>query len=76
MTVSVAVGELSSRRTLASSRSKGRDTYNASTLDYVDSSCEEDKLHDTGGPPLILLAGAALLLGSGLVMSRSVIRRI
>ena len=54
----------------------GRDQYRASRLDYVSSSCEEGTLVDTGGPPLILLAGAALLLSSGLlVMSRYVIRR-
>jgi hypothetical protein len=33
------------------------------------------KLADTSGPPLILLAGAALLLSTGLVLGRSVIRR-
>jgi hypothetical protein len=32
------------------------------------------KLADTSGPPLILLAGAALL-STGLLLSRSVIRR-
>src|SRR5215208_256589 len=31
------------------------------------------KLADTSGPPLILLAGAALLLSTGLVLGRSVI---
>jgi len=54
---------------------EGRDDYFAGRLDYVDSSCEEGKLVDTGGPPLILFAGAALLLSSGLVMSRYLIRR-
>jgi hemolysin type calcium-binding protein len=63
---------------------EGRDEYNADTNDYVDSSCEKGQLWedgkrveliDSGGPPLILLAGAALLLGSGLVMSRYVMRR-
>jgi RTX calcium-binding nonapeptide repeat (4 copies) len=54
---------------------EGRDHYFAGRLDYVSSSCEEGKLADTGGPPLILLAGAALLLSSGLVMSRYLIRR-
>jgi hypothetical protein len=54
---------------------EGRDQYIAGRLDYVSSSCEEGKLVDTGGPPLILLAGAALLLSSGLVMSRYVISR-
>lgn len=57
---------------------KGRDQYLAGSLDYVDSSCEEAApfpLVDTGGPPLILLAGAVLVLGSGLAMSRYVIRR-
>jgi Ca2+-binding RTX toxin-like protein len=54
----------------------GRDSYNASSLDYVSNSCEEGRLFDTGGPPLILLlAGAVLLLSSGLMMSRYVIRR-
>ena len=55
---------------------KGQDDYSAEKIDYVDSSCEEGELVDTGGPPLILLlAGAALLVGSGLVMSRYLIRR-
>ena len=57
---------------------KGRDQYVAGSLDYVDSSCEDVApfpLVDTGGPPLILFAGAVLLLGSGLAMSRYVIRR-
>jgi hypothetical protein len=54
---------------------KGRDHYIAGRLDYVSSSCEVGKLADTGGSPLILLGGAALLLSSGLVMSRYVIRR-
>jgi Ca2+-binding RTX toxin-like protein len=54
----------------------GRDKYLAGRLDYVSSSCEEGKLVDTGGPPVILLACAALLFsGSGLMMSRYVIRR-
>jgi hypothetical protein len=54
----------------------GRDRYLADTIDYVSSSCEEGELVDTGGPPLILLlAGAVLLLSSGLMMSRYVIRR-
>ena len=53
----------------------GRDHYSAESIDYVDSSCEEGELVDTGGPPLILLACAALLLSSGLVMSRYMIRR-
>ena len=54
---------------------KGRDHYITGRLDQVSSSCEKVKLADTGGPPLTLLAGAALLLSSGLVMSRYVIRR-
>jgi hypothetical protein len=55
---------------------EGTDKYSADKIDYVDSSCEEGELVDTGGPPLILLlGGAALLLGSGLLMSRCVIRR-
>jgi hypothetical protein len=53
----------------------GRDTYYAGPLDYVDSSCEEGELVDTGGTPLIPLAGVALL-STGLMMSRYVIRRI
>jgi hypothetical protein len=62
---------------------RGKDKYEADPIDYVDSSCEEGKFIDekgmvveTGGPPLILLAGAALLLGSGLVLSRYTIRRV
>ena len=51
---------------------KGKDQYQAEKIDYVDSSCEEGKLADTGGPPLILLAGAALC--SALIMIRYVIR--
>jgi hypothetical protein len=54
---------------------KGKDEYIADKLDYVDSSCEEGKLVDTGGTPLIPLAGVALL-STGLMMSRYVIRRI
>lgn len=60
---------------------RGWDRYDADPNDYVSSSCEKgqlwqgNKLVDTGGPPLILLAGAALLLGSGLGMSRYVRRR-
>lgn len=53
----------------------GRDQYIAGSIDYVDSSCEEGKLVDTGGPPLILLAGFALL-STGLLLSRCVIRRV
>jgi hypothetical protein len=67
----------------------GKDTYFAGPLDYVDSSCEEGRLVergqlgrfvergqlvDTGGPPLILLTGAALL-SIGLLLVRYVIRR-
>jgi Ca2+-binding RTX toxin-like protein len=54
---------------------KGKDEYIADKLDYVDSSCEEGKLVNTGGTPLIPLAGVALL-STGLMMSRYVIRRI
>ena len=53
---------------------KGKDKYEADTIDYVSSNCEEGKLVDTGGPPLILLACAALL-SSGLVMIRYMIDR-
>ena len=64
---------------------EGRDTYNADTNDYVDSSCEKGQLWedgkrvelvDSGGPPLILLlAGAALLLSTGLLLGRYDMRR-
>ena len=50
----------------------GRDRAIAGKLDYVDSSCENEALVDTGGPPLILLAGAALC--ATLMMLRYVIR--
>ena len=40
----------------------------------MSSSCEKGELADTSGPPLILLAGAALL-STGLVLGCSVIRR-
>ena len=53
---------------------KGRDHYSAEDIDYVDSSCEEGQLVDTGGPSLILLAGAALF-SMGLLLGRSLIRR-
>jgi Ca2+-binding RTX toxin-like protein len=56
---------------------EGKDVYRADKIDFVDSSCEEGKLYplvDTGGAPLILPAGA-LLLGAGLLLGRSVIRR-
>ena len=53
----------------------GRDKYVADKIDFVSKSCEKGQLKDTGGPPLILLAGAVLLLSSGLMMSRYVIRR-
>lgn len=55
---------------------KGRDHYSAETIDYVDSTCEEGALVDTGGPPLIFLAGATLLLSSGLMLSRYATRRV
>jgi hypothetical protein len=60
---------------------EGWDRYLADNLDYVSSSCEKKELPsprpfaDTGGPPLVLLAGAALLLSSGFMMRRYVIRR-
>src|SRR5215203_1386919 len=50
----------------------GRDKYFADPTDYVDSSCEKGKLVETGGPPLLLLAGAALC--SALMTLRYVIR--
>ena len=54
----------------------GKDRYYAENyagkIDYVDSSCEKGKLVDTGGPPLLLLWGAALC--SALMMVRYVIR--
>jgi len=56
---------------------KGKDKYKVDKLDYASSSCEEGKLFplvDTGGAPLSLPAGA-LLLGAGLLVRRSVIRR-
>jgi hypothetical protein len=68
---------------------EGRDFYFAGPLDYVSSSCEEGRLVEggqlgrfveggqlvsSGGPPLILLAGAALL-SIGLPLVRYVIRR-
>jgi hypothetical protein len=51
---------------------KGKDTYIADKIDYVDSSCEKGHLVHTGGPPLLLLAAAALC--SALMMLRYVIR--
>jgi Ca2+-binding RTX toxin-like protein len=52
---------------------KGKDFYFADENDYVDSSCEKGKLVDTGGPPLLMLAGA-LLLGSG-ILTYAILRR-
>jgi len=67
----------------------GRDTYFVGPLDHVDSSCEEGRLVErgqlgrfveggqlvsSGGPPLMLLAGA-VLLSIGLLLVRYVIRR-
>jgi hypothetical protein len=49
--------------------------YRADPTDYVSSrSCEkgqfweDGRLVESGGPPLILLAGALLLVGSGLLV--------
>jgi Ca2+-binding RTX toxin-like protein len=50
----------------------GKDEYWAGPNDYVDSSCEKGQLVETGGPPLLLLAGAALC--SALMMLRYMIR--
>jgi len=50
----------------------GRDTYRADPSDYVSSSCKDDRLKDTGGPPLLLLAAVALC--STLMMLRYVLR--
>jgi hypothetical protein len=58
----------------------GWDKYRADPNDYVSSRCEkgtlweDGKLYYTGGPPFILLAGAALL-SIGLLLVRYVIRR-
>ena len=53
---------------------EGTDIYLADKIDFVDSSCEEAKLVDTGGASLVLPAGA-LLLGAGVLIGRAVIRR-
>ena len=53
---------------------EGWDRYLADKLDYVSRSCEEGSLVDTGGPPLIHLAGVALL-STGLLLSRCVMIR-
>ena len=50
----------------------GTDKYTADPSDYVSSSCEENQLADTGGPPLVLLAGASLC--TALMMIRYVVR--
>jgi hypothetical protein len=52
----------------------GRDTYRADPSDYVSSSCKDDRLKDTGGPPLILFSFATLL-SSWLVIGRYAISR-
>ena len=54
---------------------EGRDDYSAEKIDYVDSSCEKGTLVDTGGAPLIFPAGA-LLLSAGILLGRSVVRRV
>jgi hypothetical protein len=40
---------------------KGKGKYKGDKLDCASSSCEEDKLVNTGGPSLILLACVAVL---------------
>jgi hypothetical protein len=50
----------------------GKDTYEANPSDYVDSSCKDNRLTNTGGPPLIVLAAAVLC--SALMMLRYAIR--
>jgi Ca2+-binding RTX toxin-like protein len=51
---------------------EGRDNYSAEKIDHVAASCEKGKLVGTGGPPLLLLAGAALC--GALMMLRHVVR--
>jgi hypothetical protein len=53
---------------------EGTDKYEADSSDYVSKSCEKGQLVDTGGPPLLLLTGAALC--SALMMLRYVIRSV
>lgn len=51
---------------------KGTDEYSAEKIDHVSGSCEKGRLVDTGGPHLLLLAGAALC--GALMVLRYVVR--